>query len=68
MCDEIEESTVFLYVFEEGCPIVVTFSLGESDSVIATARLIVNDRFNTADANEIELRLFYRSEFAFLPL
>ncbi len=54
VCDEIYENTVLLYVFEDGCPIVVSFSPGESDAVSVSATFILHEEFNADSEKDVE--------------
>ena len=54
VCEEIKKNTVYLYVYENGYPIVITFIPGESGSVRVSGQLIINDDFYTDDAAKIE--------------
>ena len=54
VCKEIKESTVYLYVYENGHPIAITLIPGESDSIRVIGNFIINDNFHTDDAEKIE--------------
>ena len=50
---EPEEDLIYLYVFENGCPVAVTFTTGEDSTVSATANIILNENFPCGDAAQI---------------
>lgn len=51
---EADGNKVYVYTFEKGCPITVTFVAGEDGSVRATGYFIINDDFVTDDESSIE--------------
>ena len=51
---DIDTSRIYLFVFENGCPIAVTFVLDGNDLLRAVGRFIVNDKFITEDENSIK--------------
>ena len=51
---EVEESKLYLYVFDDGCPIAVAFVKGEDNTFRATGSFIVNDNFMTDEPESIE--------------
>lgn len=51
---EAEGNKVYVYTFEKGCPITVTFVAGEDGSVRAIGYFIINDDFLTDDESSIE--------------
>lgn len=53
-CKDIEENKVYLYVFENGYPIVITFVPGEDGSVRAIGNFVINADFAVDDAEKIE--------------
>jgi len=50
---EMDANKVYLYVFENGCPILIIFSAGEEGSFRAIGYFIINDTFVTDDENSI---------------
>ena len=50
---EMEASKTYLYVFENSCPILISFVAGEDDSFRAIGYFIINDTFVTDDENSI---------------
>ncbi len=51
---DIDTSRIYLYVFENGCPIAVTFVAEGNDLLRAVGHFIVNDKFVTEDENSIK--------------
>ena len=51
---DIDTSRIYLFVFENGCPIAVTFVVDGNDLLRAVGRFIVNDKFITEDENSIK--------------
>ena len=51
------ESTVYLYVFENGCPIAVSVTEGENGAIRANGNFILNSSLNTENAESIEQSL-----------
>lgn len=54
VCPELKSDTVYLYVFESGCPILVSFVIGEDGAVKVTANFIISSDFKLDNAAEIE--------------
>jgi len=52
--DELEEACVWIYVFEDGFPVAVTFTTGEDSTVSASAMLISCDELPLESAQDIE--------------
>ena len=52
--DELQEACVWIYVFEDGFPVAVTFTAGEDSTVSASAMIISCDGFPSESAQEIE--------------
>lgn len=52
--EDIDTKTIYLYVFEKGCPIAVTFVSGGNNSLKAVGHFIVNDNFITDDESSIK--------------
>ena len=52
VCDEIEGGAVYLYAYENGYPILITFAEGESNSVRVAARFLVSDSFDASDVSK----------------
>ena len=50
---EMDANKVYLYVFENGCPILITFVAGEDGSFRAIGYFIINDTFVTDDEHSI---------------
>ena len=50
---KMDESTVYLYVFEDGYPIAVTFADGGEDAFRAIGYFILNEEFDTDDEDSI---------------
>ena len=51
---DIDTNRIYLFVFENGCPIAVTFVVDGNDSLRAVGHFIVNDKFITEDENSIK--------------
>ena len=49
-----DTKTIYLYVFEKGYPIAVTFVSGGNNSLKATGHFIMNDNFITDDESSIK--------------
>ncbi|MBR4291193.1 MAG: hypothetical protein IKT52_11235 [Oscillospiraceae bacterium] len=54
VCSELKEDIIYLYVFENGCPVAVTFTGGEDQTVCASANVIFYEDFPTSDAQSIQ--------------
>ncbi len=54
VCPEIKSDTVYLYVFESGCPILVSFVPGEDGAVKLMGHFIISSDFKVENAGEIE--------------
>lgn len=54
VCESVKENTSFLYVYEDGCAILLTVQPGESGSVRICGQFIIHDNFHTDDATQIE--------------
>ena len=52
--DEISESVIYLYTFEDARPISVTFTCGEDHTVSASGMFMMYDEFTCDSAEEIE--------------
>ena len=52
--DEISESVIYLYTFEDARPISVTFTCGEDHTVSASGMFMMYDEFTCNSAEEIE--------------
>lgn len=52
--DELQKACVWIYVFEDGFPVAVTFTAGEDSTVSASAMIISCDGFPSESAQEIE--------------
>lgn len=52
--DEISESVVYLYTYEDARPVCVTFTCGEDSTVSATGMFMMYDKFTCDSAEEIE--------------
>ena len=52
--DEISESVIYLYTFDDARPISVTFTCGEDNTVSASGMFMMNDEFPCDSAAEIE--------------
>ena len=52
--ETVKEDTLYLYVFENGCPVMVSFLMGEDSSFRATGYFIINDAFQTDSAESIQ--------------
>ena len=50
---EMDANKIYLYVFENGCPILITFVAGEDGSFRAIGYFIINDTFVTDDEHSI---------------
>ena len=42
MCDDAQESCVYIYEYKKGLPVVVTFAVGEDNAVTATAGFLMS--------------------------
>ena len=51
---DIDTNRIYLYVFENGCPIAVTFVADGKDSLRAVGHFIMNDEFIAEDENSIK--------------
>ena len=52
VCPELEESQIYLYLFDNAVPAVVTFTPGEDGAVFAKSSFILLDDFETSLASE----------------
>lgn len=52
--DEISESVIYLYTFDDARPISVTFTCGEDNTVSASGMFMMNDEFPCDSVAEIE--------------
>ncbi len=52
--DDITENTVYLYVYENAVPAIVTYTVGEGGAVSASAKFVFDDTFRTDTVNAIE--------------
>ena len=50
---EMDANKIYLYVFENGCPILITFVAGEDGSFRAVGYFIINETFVTDDEHSI---------------
>ena len=50
---EINDTAIYIYVYENGFPVAVTFTAGEDSTVSASAMFISYDEFPTASAQQI---------------
>ena len=50
----IDTNRIYLFVFENGCPIAVTFLVDGEDSLRAVGHFIMNDEFIAEDDNSIK--------------
>lgn len=48
------ENTIYLYIYEKGCPIAVTFTIGEDHTVTATGNVILYKDFPCSSPEEME--------------
>ena len=53
VCEEVQENTVYLYVYETGCPILITLLPSGDGAVKVTLNLITYDGFDAASAETI---------------
>lgn len=51
---DIDTNAIYLFVFENGCPIVVTFATNGEGSLRAVGHFIMNDKFITEDEKSIK--------------
>ena len=51
---DIDANKIYLYVFENGCPIAVSFVTTGEDALRANGRFIMNDAFIVEDENSIK--------------
>ena len=54
VCEEVQENTVYLYVYETGCPILITLLPSGDGAVKVALNLITYDGFDAASAETIE--------------
>ena len=52
--DDLDENKIYLYVFENGYPIAVTFVKGKDNSFRAVGNFIINDKFITDNEESIK--------------
>ena len=52
--NNIDSSKIYLYVFEKGCPVAVTFVSDGGDALRAVGYFIMNDEFIAEDENSIK--------------
>ena len=52
--ENLSENKIYLYVFEGGCPVAVTFVADGEDSVRAIGHFIINDSFATDGESSIK--------------
>ncbi len=54
-CEGIRENTVFhyLYVFQEGLPVIVTYHVGRDGAVQATGKFMTNKELNLTSEEEL---------------
>lgn len=57
VCKELEADTLYLYVFDGGCPVLVNFDVGDGGAVKLTGRFIINSDFNVENSGEIKSSL-----------
>ena len=55
--DESDESTMYLYTFADGVPILICFLPGNDQTVRAVGYFILNDALKTSSADEIKASL-----------
>lgn len=53
-CEDLEESTGYIYTFENGMPVLINFVKGEDNAVSATASLILLDGEDTSSAEGLQ--------------
>lgn len=51
---KVDENKIYLFVFEKGCPIVVSFITEEDGAFKASGQFIINDAFVTDDEDSIQ--------------
>ncbi|MBQ8441596.1 MAG: hypothetical protein IJX19_13110 [Clostridia bacterium] len=51
---KVDENKIYLFVFEKGCPIVVSFITEEDGAFRVSGQFIINDRFVTDDEDSIQ--------------
>ena len=54
VCDQLKESCIYFYVFENGKTIAITYDLGENGAVSVTGTFIANDEFSVDSADQLE--------------
>lgn len=52
--EEVAENQIYLYTYENGKPVAVTFVVGEGGSVSASGTFVMYDEFTCGSAEEIE--------------
>lgn len=50
VCSEAADSTIYLYTYEDACPVAVTFLVGEDHAVYASAAYILNKDITDGDS------------------
>ena len=51
---DVDTNRIYLFVFENGCPITVTFVANGEDTMMAVGHFIVNDQFITENETSIK--------------
>ncbi|MCI8453206.1 MAG: hypothetical protein HFE84_01115 [Lachnospiraceae bacterium] len=53
VCQELEADCIYLYLFDQGYPVAVTFTVGENGAVSATGSFVICEELQNASADEI---------------
>jgi hypothetical protein len=64
LCEGLEHSVIYLYYFQNGTPVMITFTPGDENIVSASGSFVVYDELNGADEDDLAA-LF--TEGAYLP-
>lgn len=54
---EAAENCIYIYTFENGCPVAVNFTVGEGGAVMASGQMILFEPFQTGSVEEVEASL-----------
>lgn len=69
VCQEATEDIIYLYVFENGCPAAVCFTIGEDHAVSASGTFIVNEQFDGSSQESVAAFFAeYGAEVGTVPL
>lgn len=69
VCQEATEDVIYLYVFENGCPAAVCFTIGKDHAVSASGTFIVNESFDVSSQESVAAFFAeYGAEVSTVPL